>query len=525
MLIGVVLDKFIISGLIENTTILLEIVSHSIRVWKHNLNPKVSSPKNSSAINSLLSKLRTRIQKYSFYSFQHETTKKYTHDFMMSMSRWFDNHKRKSIKLSKSSEELFEEFSNIKIHKGYDIIRFEFGNSNNPDIIIDKSSWITIYHSFNYLLDGAVGTLGRFQMYMNIEYKKKMIFRLLSFDRNTKYSMFFIKINNILWNNYKFIDDTCCSKDPNCETPCKFSFMFSLYEKMFEYSSTYIVANFSKYIKYDYYHIFESKNVILQKKMSILLKIMHEFASNKFYDIFELINLSLQPNTVSKNIIVRGKYGNLDMNVIVGSVCNGYTSNNCVNKCHAIKYFVSVKQVILNASMEPLIRKHVKYVLIKRLTSDKIKCRTDTCNRNGICLVYKINNDKLNGKKIKCKCKEGYRGKYCDNWYCNKNCNNNGICEGPNTCNCYHLYNGMKCDKHLIEKYLNPVKENCYHQNNSIKCSCKNDIVARKYCINILCFKINNFPPHENLKNIFNSSCECNKLFPEIQCCIYFSLK
>ncbi|KAF0991898.1 hypothetical protein HZS_3127 [Henneguya salminicola] len=32
------------------------------------------------------------------------------------------------------------------------------------------------------------------------------------------------------------------------------------------------------------------------------------------------------------------------MDVIVGSTCNGYTSNNCANKCHAIKYVEACKR-------------------------------------------------------------------------------------------------------------------------------------------------------------------------------------
>ncbi|KAF0991895.1 hypothetical protein HZS_3124 [Henneguya salminicola] len=77
--------------------------------------------------------------------------------------------------------------------------------------------------------------------------------------------------------------------------------------------------------------------------------------------------------------------------------------------------------------------------------------------------------DKLNGKKIKCKCKVGYRGKYCDIWYCNKNCNNNGICKGPSTCHCYPLYKGKKCDTYFINKYLSPVKDNTYMVENQGK--------------------------------------------------------
>ncbi|KAF0991897.1 hypothetical protein HZS_3126 [Henneguya salminicola] len=91
-----------------------------------------------------------------------------------------------------------------------------------------------------------------------------MIFRVLSIDRNRKFSVFFVKINKILWNNYKYIDNTCCSEDPTCETPCKHLFMFSLHDKMNEKSDIYVAANFSKYIKYDYYHTVESHNVKLK---------------------------------------------------------------------------------------------------------------------------------------------------------------------------------------------------------------------------------------------------------------------
>ncbi|KAF0989566.1 hypothetical protein HZS_2275 [Henneguya salminicola] len=130
----------------------------------------------------------------------------------------------------------------------------------------------------------------------------------------------------------------------------------------------------------------------------------------------------------------------------------------------------------------------------------------------------------INKKKINCKCYLGYRGKYCDRWYCNKNCNNNGLCEGPNTCHCHPLYKGEKCNMYLIDKTLNPSIKFCYHHNNSIICDCQTDNIARKYCTKILCRIINYSYHNEIFSNIFDSFCQCNKVFPEIQCCINFYL-
>ncbi|KAF0989564.1 hypothetical protein HZS_2273 [Henneguya salminicola] len=69
--------------------------------------------------------------------------------------------------LTKRSAELFEEVSKIRIYENF--IRLEISNSKSQKVIIDKSSWITFYHSFNYRLDGAVGTLGQLKLYMNIQ--------------------------------------------------------------------------------------------------------------------------------------------------------------------------------------------------------------------------------------------------------------------------------------------------------------------------------------------------------------------
>ncbi|KAF0985519.1 hypothetical protein HZS_3373, partial [Henneguya salminicola] len=131
----------------------------------------------------------------------------------------------------------------------------------------------------------------------------------------------------------------------------------------------------------------------------------------------------------------------------------------------------------------------------------------------------------INKNRITCKCKKGYHGKYCENWYCNKNCNNNGICEGPYTCHCYPFYHGKHCDMYQVDKNMDPEinKKLCYHHNNSIKCFCSKDLITRKYCIKILCIQLN-IPQHnENLLEILDFSCDCTKDFKDIkiQCCFF----
>ncbi|KAF0989563.1 hypothetical protein HZS_2272 [Henneguya salminicola] len=185
-----------------------------------------------------------------------------------------------------------------------------------------------------------------------------MIFSVLSIDRNKKFKMFFLKINKIVWNNYKLNDDTCCSKDPTCETPCLHLFAFSLDDKIYEYSYFYTVPKISKSLKYDYYRIFDSENVILKKNLSLIIYVMPEVVTDKFYDLIELKNLSFSKNILSRNIIVRGKSGNLGMDVIVGNVCNGYTSDNCENICHAIKlveacYYKNGSIECINGATDP----------------------------------------------------------------------------------------------------------------------------------------------------------------------------
>ncbi|KAF0986185.1 hypothetical protein HZS_5218 [Henneguya salminicola] len=63
----------------------------------------------------------------------------------------------------------------------------------------------------------------------------------------------------------------------------------------------------------------------------------------------------------------------------------------------------------------------------------------------------------LSGKNIKCICNVGYGGKYCDKWYCNKDCNNKGVCEGPNNCHCYPHYKGKRCDMYQVDTHLSPA--------------------------------------------------------------------
>uniref|UniRef100_A0A6G3MIL5 Protein glp-1 (Trinotate prediction) n=1 Tax=Henneguya salminicola TaxID=69463 RepID=A0A6G3MIL5_HENSL len=148
----------------------------------------------------------------------------------------------------------------------------------------------------------------------------------------------------------------------------------------------------------------------------------------------------------------------------------------------------------------------------------KLKCNKNTCNRNGICLIKK--------NKIKCNCKNGYKGKYCERWYCDHNCNNNGLCKDSRICICDLFYSGNKCDMYLVNKNIDPDKDNqrCYHRNNSIKCFCSNNLMTRQYCTKILCLEINSSPHNQKQLNILDSSCDCRKLFPDIRCCIYFAL-
>ncbi|KAF0991401.1 hypothetical protein HZS_2486 [Henneguya salminicola] len=279
---------------------------------------------------------------------------------------------------------------------------------------------------------------------------EKIIHRAFLIDRNTKFSFFFIKINTILWNNYKFIDNSCCSEDPRCLTSCPHRFIFSPDGKIITESSVLIIKNKIKTAYYSHYCLFKRSDFTIKKQTDILFSIVPNPESNIF-DVILIKNLSFPPNYISPKINFGGMYGNLDTNVIVGNLCNGYTSDNCVNICYAIKYIEKCDYKTGNIKCingaKDLKTCEKRFYFINSVL-DKLKCDDDACNRNGICMIYK--------NRITCKCKKGYHGKYCAKWYCDKNCNNNGVCEGPSTCHCYPFYHGKLCDMYQVDKNIDP---------------------------------------------------------------------
>uniref|UniRef100_A0A6G3MDZ4 Teneurin-3 (Trinotate prediction) n=1 Tax=Henneguya salminicola TaxID=69463 RepID=A0A6G3MDZ4_HENSL len=345
----------------------------------------------------------------------------------------YGGHEDSVVGFTENTPIVFEEGSKIKIDKGCSSVQFRFENLNKQKYIFDSTEWFGLHLSINYILDGAFGVKGIIKMYLNIE--------VFLIDRNSKFSFSFFKINTILWNNNKFIDNTCCSEDSNCQTSCPHNFLFSLGGKIFSESEAFIKRNKLKTAYYDYYCLFEHKDLTIKKKMDIIFSIVSNMESKQFDKIL-IKNFSFPPNYISSKINIGGMYGNLVTNLIMGNSCNGYTSDNCVNICYAIKY---IEKCVYKTGNIKCINGAKD---LKTCEKHKLKCEDDACNGNGICMINK--------NRITCKCKKGYYGKYCENWYCNKNCNNNGICEGPYTCHCYPFYHGKHCDMYQVDKNMDP---------------------------------------------------------------------
>ncbi|KAF0993020.1 hypothetical protein HZS_5853 [Henneguya salminicola] len=163
--------------------------------------------------------------------------------------------------------------------------------------------------------------------------------------------------------------------------------------------------------------------------------------------------------------------------------CKGYTSYNCKNRCDSIggvEYcaYGSGEKLCINGATD----KNTCEKYINKFRKKKIKCPNDICNNNGLCFIY--------NNKLKCKCQPWYRGKYCENFYCQNNCNQNGYCVSPNKCSCYHPYRGEYCYEYPCSfKQVNDCKNDglCYHFNNTHKCYCSNSIYHGKNCDVVTC--------------------------------------
>ncbi|KAF0993294.1 hypothetical protein HZS_3567, partial [Henneguya salminicola] len=382
-------------------------------------------------------------------------------------------HIRKVLKFKKGGSKLFEELSMMKIDKEAHIMEFVFKNIRNSDMNIDLTGSVYNFPASNYILDGAYGVLGRIMMFMNIKYFKKINPRIYSIDKNIKSDYFYIRVLSLLWKSYQFLNGECCNL-VDCRIPCPHFFKFYLNNKYHGTSDSYTSNLIDKLREYDYYFFFKSEDLWRNENFSISLIVGDAVRQDTVFDAFEIPNLSFYPNSISPKLEAVSKYGNIE-----------------------IKYILGLINKILFQETRVL---------------DKLKCRVDTCNGNGICL--------LNHNKIQCKCKTGFQGKYCEKWYCDKNCNQKGICQGANSCNCYPLYSGEQCEMYLVDEIFksNDDAINCYHYNNSVKCFCAKDLLTLKYCKKIFCLNKNYFRAKEQPNIKIDSSCDCSKYLSKMKC-------
>ncbi|KAF0990059.1 hypothetical protein HZS_306, partial [Henneguya salminicola] len=377
----------------------------------------------------------------------------------------------------------------------------------NSNKIIDMIGWIENYPAFIYILDGAYGILGRIMMFMNI--------KIYSIDRNIKYDYFYVKVLSVLWKSYKFLNGECCNAF-YCSLPCQHSFKFYINNKSFGSTNIYAPTSGDKLYRYDHYRFFTSKDLRLKENFNITLITIDVVKRFEVYDVFEISNLSFHPNSISPQIEAVSKHGK--------NTCTGYTSDNCANICYAIKYVESCDYnngsiICINGADDI---KTCEKCFSSFLIKSQINLNAAKTHAMGMEFVWLkiLNDNKLDHNKIKCKCKTGFQGKYCQKWYCVKNCNRNGICEGSNTCNCYPLYKGYQCEMYLADKIFNRNNKtkNCYHHNNSLKCFCNKNFLTLKYCKKILCLqKIDSQANKELLSNV-DSKCDCMKYFPGLRC-------
>ncbi|KAF0993416.1 hypothetical protein HZS_2348 [Henneguya salminicola] len=186
------------------------------------------------------------------------------------------------------------------------------------------------------------------------------------------------------------------------------------------------------------------------KKFKILIKVKENFnflfllkhrANYDSIDHVLFFHIKNTPNKLYHLNNMEGHHSNIFMNVTHGHFCKGYTSNNCEYRCNSIggvEYcaYDSGERLCINDAID-------KNTCEKNITlfhKKKFKCNKNICNNNGLCFIH--------DNKITCKCQPWYKGKYCEQFYCQDNCNQNGYCVSPNKCSCYNPYRGQYCSEY-----------------------------------------------------------------------------
>ncbi|KAF0986211.1 hypothetical protein HZS_7046, partial [Henneguya salminicola] len=167
-------------------------------------------------------------------------------------------------------------------------------------------------------------------------------------------------------------------------------------------------------------------------------------------------------------------------------VCHRYTSPFCINECNAISKiqycdYKTGNRFCINGAKDVFCERNG---ILFKLIIVTLFCDEDICNRNGICQII--------SNHIKCKCYEGYNGKYCKNTICQNNCNGNGYCINKKACSCNSIYRGKLCNEYPCSKnIINPCVNAgiCYQTNNSIKCYCPFGDITGKFCQTLSCGK------------------------------------
>ncbi|KAF0988098.1 hypothetical protein HZS_882 [Henneguya salminicola] len=284
-----------------------------------------------------------------------------------------------------------------------------------------------------YDLNGAHGNNARMLIYAAVQ--------IYPVDIKHYQRDFYIKVISIYWNKYKLINGQCCLK--NTFEPCVDSCDYLI---EFYISGEEIVTN-DKYpgtkLTENRLHVYVVTTLDAPNSKYNISLVLRNSKNKQIID-----NAFINPGEYSIveanfGIAIKGKFGNVDMTVSFGYVCRRYTSRFCIKKCKAIfkiEYcdYETGKRHCINGAKD--IHCEKKRALL---------CSNDICSRNGLCEV--INNN------IRCKCKEGYKGKYCKEFNCPNNCNGNGYCVSAKTCVCNSRYIGKLCEEYpCSETIMNP---------------------------------------------------------------------
>ncbi|KAF0992867.1 hypothetical protein HZS_7941, partial [Henneguya salminicola] len=303
-------------------------------------------------------------------------------------------------------------------------MQYKINNNNFNLDNVDLTNRIPMEHYLVYNLIGAHGNIGRMTIYASVE--------IYQVDKNIYQRDFYIKVQSILWNNYKLYNGQCCSKNmfEPCVISCHYFFKFYISEEEVELHTTFLKSD----IKENRLYIYAvTTHNVPTKKYNILVEVI-DLYTEEIIDIGNIDAGQYSTAEANRGINLKGKFDNVGLTVSFGYVCRRYTSQFWINKCLAIpkiQYcdYETGDRNCINGATDI-------YCEINKA----VLCNEDICNRNGIC--------KILPNKIYCKCKEGYMGKYCEKMNCPNDCNGNGYCVNPTTCVCKSKYMGKLCEEY-----------------------------------------------------------------------------